>query len=545
MDTSALSGYLVRLRRRLRLIDASLRFQQSFPYAALAVAAIQILGRILPIEQLHLWSTIPLGVWFLICGLISIAAPLPLMRVARRVDLQLHLHERLSTALAYENDRLAADPDLVGKQRRDALQAARLIEPRRDLPHSWKLRPLLIAGVLLAAAVVSAVLPNRMDAVLAQRRAVQAEAARQAERVEALKEELSAAEELSPEERAELQLRLAELAERLKTNRGDLEQAVTDLSNLEKDLAARLNPNADAQAANLEALAERLSTLANRPREPQADAAATAMDALSDLAEQMKDLDPAEQQSLAAELAQLAALSAQSGDAALAGALSSLAQAIQAGDSTSAESLAQSAMDQIQAADRELEAQDLLRSAVEALQSGRAQLAQASQAALAQAGQSGSSGQSNQTGQSTQPGQGAQAGQQPGQGQTAGAVTGGGSQAGSLPPASGGSSNVRPQGEGREAPAGDLAQQVYSPWERPASGTGDTLSLPGIDTGQGTTQTSQGQSNLPGVENPALMPYNQVFYNYFSASNQALRAGHVPSALSSYVQSYFTRIAPR
>lgn len=545
MDASALIGYLIRFRRRLRLIDTSWRLQQSLPYAALAVAAIQILGRLFPIEQLDLWSILPLGLWFLIIGLYSIAAPYPLMRVARRVDLQLHLRERLSTALAFENDHLAADPDLVGKQLRDALQAARSIEPKRDIPYGWKLRPLLAAGALLAAAVGSALLPNKMDAVLAQRSAVQAEADRQAERVEALKEELSMAEELSPEERAELQRRLSELAEKLKANRGDLEQAMTDLSNLEKDLAARLNPNAAAQAANLEALAERLSSLANRPRDPQADAAAAAMDALSDLAEEMKDLDPAEQQSLAAELAQLAALSAQSGDAALAGALSSLAQALQAGESSSAEALAQSAIEQIQATDREIEAQNLLRSAVEALQTGRAQLAQASQAALAQAGQSGSPGQSGQPGQSTQPGQGAQAGQQPGQGQTAGAVAGGGSQAGSLPPATGGSSNVRPQGEGRDAPAGDLAQQVYSPWERPASGTGDTLSLPGIDTGQGTTQTTQGQSNLPGAENPALMPYNQVFYNYFSASNQALRAGHVPSALSSYVQSYFTRIAPR
>lgn len=550
MVSASLHEYLARFRRRLRFKDAWRQFQRTFPLAALAVLAIQVLGRVVPIERMDLWSVSPLAAWLLVVAAYSLLAPLSPMRVARRIDLDLELRERLSTALAFESITESADRALVGLQRRDALLAAAAIQPRRDIPLLWEPRPLLAALVLLVLAAASGLLPNPMDAVVAERRAVRAEATRQAERVEELKEEIASSDELSPEEKEELLRRLTELAEKLRLNRGDLEQAMADLSNLEKELSSRLDPNSAAKAANLEALAERLSSLANRPRDPQAGAAAAAADALDALADQLNDLDREEQQELAKELAQLAAQSSQAGDAALAQALSSLAQALQSGDTAAAQAAAQTAAGEAEITDQELTEQEALQSAIAALQAGRAQLAQASRAALAQAGQSvgqsGASGQSNQPGQSGQSGQGAQAGQQPGQSQGTGATTGGGgSQANTLPPSTGGASNVRPRGEGSDTPAGELAQQVYSPWERPAASSSQTLTLPGIDTGQGTTQTSQGQSNLPGAVNPALVPYDQVFQNYFTAANQALQTSHIPSALSSYVQSYFTTLAPR
>jgi septal ring factor EnvC (AmiA/AmiB activator) len=562
----SLIPYLSRFRRRLRLRDGWRWLQRSAWIPALGALLIQLIGRLLPVERLDLWSLAPFVAWLL--GVLAYAAfyPAPAMRVARRVDLELGLRERLSTALAFtphphshsptvENGLVGegfpyANPRLLAVQYADALQAAESVEPRRDLPFNWLPRPLLLALGLIVLAAVSAYLPNAMDITLAERRAVREEAARQAERVEQLRQQIEQAQELSPEEREELLRRLAELAEQLRANRGDLEQAMADISNVEKALEARQDPNAAAQAANLEALAERLSALANRPRDPNSSAAQAASDALAALAEQMDRLSPEQQQALAQQLAQAAAQAAQSGDQALAQALASLGQAAQSGDSQAASTAAQSVEAALAQTEARLTDQEALEAAIARLQQGRQSLAQAAQAAVAaaQSGQMGQSamagqpGQANQPGQSGQSGQSGQQGQNPGQGQGVG--PGGGSNASTLPPAQGGRTNVRPRGDAPLTEAGQIAGQVYSPWQRPAPG-GEQLFIPGQETGQGETQTSQGQSNLPGASNPALVPYSQVYYNYFTAASQAIQTGHIPSSLSSYVKNYFTQLAPR
>jgi hypothetical protein len=88
-----------------------------------------------------------------------------------------------------------------------------------------------------------------------------------------------------------------------------------------------------------------------------------------------------------------------------------------------------------------------------------------------------------------------------------------------------------------------LSNQVYAPWQRPAGGDGE-LSIPGLETGQGETQTTQGQSNLPGAANPALVPYQQVFYDYLSAANQALGQSYIPAGMSDYIRQYFSQLNP-
>lgn len=542
MADSALSYYLKIFRRRLRLQDGVREAQRNLWIAMLISLAIQGIGRVFPVEMLTLWTLTPIALWLLSMSLYTALKPLPSMRVARRVDQALGLRQRLSTALIFENisashykTALYANPRLVTAQRADALSVAIAIRPSRDLPLTWQPRPLWLAGALFACVVVSAILPNPMDAVLAQRRQLQEEAARQAQKIEKIREEIAQSRELSLQTQEELLRQLAELAEKLRRNPGDLERALADLSNLEKSLQAQQDSNAASQQANLESLAQRLSTLAQRPLEAQDSAAQAAAQALADIAANLPSLEETERRELAHELAQMAAATAQSGDADLAQALSALAQAVQSGDPQTAAQAAQSAQTALADAEVRLNDQAALQNAIAQLQDSRQALAQSARQAAS--GQSAAQALGQGPGQS--PGQ--TAGSNPGsQGAPQG---GGGSRANTLPPATGGRGNVRPQGAAPNVAPAPLSQQVYAPWQR-TPGSSDQLFIPGQDTGQGQTQVKPGQSNLPGADNPALVPYDQVFYDYFNLASQTIQQSHIPSALLSYVKNYFSLLSP-
>ena len=69
--------------------------------AALAGVLIQVTGRIFPIEKLWLWTLLPFLVWLISVIAYSLLKPRTLMQIARQVDLELSLKERLSTALGF------------------------------------------------------------------------------------------------------------------------------------------------------------------------------------------------------------------------------------------------------------------------------------------------------------------------------------------------------------------------------------------------------------------------------------------------------------
>lgn len=551
-----LTHYLNLFRRRLRLRDGWRLLQRGLWLAALAALLIQLAGRAWPIERLAAWSGLPFAAWLIATVGYALFRPVSLMRAARRVDAELSLRERLSSALAFQQTLPALAPAdaqvapssaeqaafqrLALRQRQDALRTAAAIQPGQAFPLDWLPRPLLAAAALLALAAAAAYLPNPMDAVLAEREAVRQEAARQAERIEDLTRQIEAGGGLAPQQQEELLRQLRALAEKLRQNQGNLEQAMADLSNLEKALQERQAPNALAQQANLNALAEQLSKLAQKPRDPNQSAAAAAAQALADLAAQLPQMTPEQRQQAAEQLAQMAAQTAQTGDAALAQSLSAMAAALaaaaQQGDASqaAAQAAAQAAQGDLQQAQARLSDQQALQQALQQLQAGRQQMAQAAARSAAQA--------AGQPGQGQQPGQGNQPGQGQGQGQAAGG--GGGSNASTLPPnTSGGRPNVHPQGHAAQAAPGALPQ-VYAPFQRPQASASQQLFVPGQDTGPGETTTSQGQSNLPGSANPALVPYNQVFGSYYNAAIQSLQQSYVPDTLQDYVKEYFTQLAP-
>lgn len=519
-----LHAHLALFGRRLRLRDGWLLAQGWLWVACLGAVLIQLAGRVWPVERLWLWTLVPPAAWPLIVIGISRLRSFPSMRVARRVDAELGLKERLATALALEGGevgRLGAwmgQPSLLALQRQDALAVAQAVDPARAFGLHWLRRPLLLALALAAATASLALLPSPMDAVLAERAVVSQAAEEQAEQIEALREEIEKAQELTPEAREELLRQLAEAAQQLRANPGDREEALADLSKVEEALRRRLDPNAAARQAAMRALAAQLHALAKAEANEQGDASGTA-EALGKLAQLLAEMSDAERAALARSLARMAAQAAQVGDGDLAQALASLAQAAQSGEGETMAQAAQAAAEAIRQVEGELADQVALGRAVSQLSAGRQ--------AIARAGQGQVMAQVQGQGQSQN------------QGLPGG---GGGTRADTLPPFAGTGKASRPQGEGQAGATGELDQRVYVPWDRQA-GAGELL-ISGQDTGQGEIEAREREDLLPGAPSQALVPYHQVYYEYLDAANQTLERSYVPSGLKDYVRAYFSQLEP-
>lgn len=538
---------LTRVRWRLRLRDGVDLAQRTL-WAALG-GSLAVIGvtRIFPIdEQAWKGALIPLGLWLAWLVVHGLRRQ-PDMTVALRADAELHLKERLSTSLALERAQGSAVyaafvPELVGKAHADALHAAQGIDPARDFPLRLRRRAMAVAAGLLIATVLLAALPNPMDAVIAQRKAVAAEAKRQAQQVEQLQKQVENAKEMTPEERADLLRKLAELARQLRANPGNREQALADLAKLQEELRQKVDPQAGQRQAALSAMAAQMQAMAKNPN-PQVGDLQAAAEAMKQLAEQMKDRSPAERQAAAQQLAQMAARAAQAGDGALAQALSAMAQAAQNGDQTATSQAASQAATALQQAQSSLANQRAFSQALSQLQQSQQSLAQAGQQSGQQAQQGPGAGQS--------PGQGQQNGQGPGQGQNSGQGTGRGNQAGggggtnasSLPPATRTGKAGKPTGAGTNTGTSPLSSQVYVPREKQGSAGGQVF-VPGQDTNQGQTQSKESRDPLGGVTNPALVPYTGVYQNYLDAANQAMQQSYIPPGLQDYIKQYFSQLEP-
>jgi hypothetical protein len=123
---SELQPYLARFGRRLRLRDGWLLGLRTLWMACLAGALIQIAGRVWPLERLWLWTLTPLVAWALMVLAILLLDPLPPMRVARRVDAELGLKERLATALILEGGKVGKMEDWKDGNAGDAIHPSSL-----------------------------------------------------------------------------------------------------------------------------------------------------------------------------------------------------------------------------------------------------------------------------------------------------------------------------------------------------------------------------------------------------------------------------------
>jgi hypothetical protein len=536
-----LHSYLEDFRRRIRWRDGCLLVQRSF-WIALAVAIpIQVVGRFWPLAHLPVWVLVPILLWLvLIMGFIWLQ-PMSLMLAARRVDAELRLKERLSTAvylkaqigINLEDQGITSQTqpgfqsELVTLQQQDALASARSISPHQAFPLQWKRKSLLLTAPLVVTIAVLAILPNPMDAILAKRAALASAIKDQAVQVEKIKEDLQKdtnEQELTPEERQELLRRLEELAQKLRQNPDDQEQALADLSKLEEALRQKLDPNIEQRQAALDSLSTQMHDIAEK--KGWSNEIGNLEQGLEKMAEEWTNLSPSEQDVLAKSLSQLAGQAAQAGDQNLAQALASLAQSLQTGKSkgkpgNNANTNIQAVMQTVAQTQKSLATQKSLQQALASLQ--------ASRQAIAQAGRNTSGSQNPDQAQGSGQSQGAPGG-------------GGGTRADTLPPATGSGSAVQPRGQAQNVAAEKLNSQVYVPVEK-IQGSAE-LFIEGQDTGQGETQASQQKYSLPGASGKVLIPYHQVYYTYLNTANQAMERSLIPPALQDFVRQYFSQLQP-
>ncbi|MEI7769567.1 MAG: hypothetical protein WCI67_06245, partial [Chloroflexales bacterium] len=146
---------------RLRLGDALLFASRTLWAGALGLALIALAGRFVPIVSLRLWACAPLLVWLAVALGYALLRPLPLRRVAQRVDILLDLRERLSTAVELHQQQ-AHDP-LSERQQEDAGLIASALRAGQ-LPLRFDRTWLLWSLVPLAVGIALLVLPNPQDA---------------------------------------------------------------------------------------------------------------------------------------------------------------------------------------------------------------------------------------------------------------------------------------------------------------------------------------------------------------------------------------------
>lgn len=526
----ALYPYLKRIRWRLRLVDGLSLAQQTLWISILVSIAALVLLRIFPIEIKNLlW--IPFGVWLVGIAIFTLLHPVSLMSVSRRADRELQLKERLSSSIALENEKSSPvyqsfTPALVSHAHQDALQTVKNINLKQDFPLHVKRRSLYLAGSLFALALPLFTLPNPMEAVIAEKKAVVEATRQQASQIEKAAQKIADDSEMSPEEREELLRKLAEIAEKLRANPGDREQALADLSRLEEELKDRLDPKGDQRRAALEAMAAQLQALA-KDENPQIGDLLAAANAAEKISQQLDSMSNQEREALAQQLAQMASRAAQAGDSFLAQSLASMAQAAQSGDNQAAHDAAQQVAQALQKATSSMADQQELNRAISQVQGSRQ--------ALSRAGQPGQQAQ-----------QGSQQGQGPGQGSGQGnqAGGGGGTNTDSLPPSSQTGKAGQPQGQSKDPSFGNLDSQVYVPRDKLQGINRDELFISGQDSGQGETQSSEKPDPSGGVYNPALVPYNAVYQQYLNAANQAIDHSAIPPGLKDYIRAYFIQLEP-
>ena len=431
---------------------------------------------------------------------------------ARFADRQFRLRERMITAVEIAQGDLLADDAIAARQLRDALEAAGGVDAARGLPLAF--RPVDWLAPLGAAALLAFVLwlPNPMEAVLLEQRAVAALVEEQATALADLSETIAANEALTPQQRETLLRPLDDAQARLAEPNVGREEAVAALSGAEAELRQLSRefdiPALDAMGA---ALGEQ-GPAAELARALEADDAAQAAMAATSLADSLNELSPEARAELSQQLA-AAADSATAGQTVTAS-LARAAEALEAGDAEAAR---------------------------EALEEAAAMLAESATTASAaeQATQA-----ADQLGQSRQ----AMAGNDAGPGDAGGEnAAQSGESSGSNGEGEGTGNGGAQPGTGASTEGGGHVENVFVPDSVPLNGEGEAVGLETqcLTDSESCEPAAIGPSSLPPeTAGGQLIPYNRVFGDYRSAAFEALGQGNIPVRLEGLIRDYFTALEP-
>ncbi|NLE99967.1 MAG: hypothetical protein GX601_03230, partial [Anaerolineales bacterium] len=142
--SSELLIYLRPLGQRIRLRDGQRLLVRTLWMPLAAAALVLLAGRLAPIPGYARAAWAPLALWLLALPAYCLLRRMPSARVARIADAELHLHNKLGTALELGHqapERTARfDAELVTRQQGNALTLARTLQPRRAFPLRWPVR---------------------------------------------------------------------------------------------------------------------------------------------------------------------------------------------------------------------------------------------------------------------------------------------------------------------------------------------------------------------------------------------------------------------
>jgi hypothetical protein len=316
-----MNGFLVRVRRRLRLAWALATAQWALPALAASVVALLLLARMRP----WLWPTraaaVALVGGLLVVVVAAVVVRIPNLVTARVVDVGLGTKDALATALELSTS-TEPQPFLAAIQRRaDSLISGR--KPAEAVPLQWSPKRLAFASVLIAGAVALVVVPNHQDAV---RRAKAQERAELAKTADELRKQ--AAEVAALPSGAAAATTLQKLAEELaKTN--SLERGQEAIDKALAELQAGVPPSFLADKAAAVGLERSLQTA------PLPGTKGSASEQMKAAAQELAGLSAADQAALAERLKSLAAAQA-TGSPETAKALEAAATALASGDAAKA-----------------------------------------------------------------------------------------------------------------------------------------------------------------------------------------------------------------
>jgi hypothetical protein len=505
------NGFLVRVRRRLRLAWGVATAQWMLPALAGSIVVLLVMARLRP----WLWPT-QAAVIVLAFGFLAVAVAATVMRIpnlvaARAVDVGFGTKDALATALELGGSS-QPQPFLHAIQRRaDTFVSGR--KPAEAVPLQWSSKRLAFAGLLLAGAAALVIVPNHQDQVRKEQANQRAELVKTAEELRKQADEVAALPS-GAAAATTLQKLADELAKTSSLQRGQeaIDKALAELQ-------AGVSPSFLADKAAAVGLERSLQTA------PLPGTKGSASEQMKAAAQELAGLSVADQAALAERLKSLAAAQA-TGSPETSRALQAAAAALASGDAAkAAESLDKAASAAKERSDQVASAQSKLTAASKA-SDGKARLGAASQAGSG-------SGAASGAGQGKGAGQGSGSGSGQGQG-GGGSGSGGGSGGTKGPGGSGGQGGAaKPNGSGNNPSTG--IQQGDSPIFEPAKT--EQINVDGnADDGPGEVV---GKTSGANTATGASVPLSKALPTYQAQATEAVNNLTIAPSERELVKAYF------
>lgn len=520
-------------RRRLLAQQATRWTARGVVVGILLACLVLLIAHVVPWAGAIYWAS---GVAVL-CILITFGTALwyrpSFATAARRVDRQLKLHDRLSTAWELRDE---VSP-LATLQRRDALKQLGTHTPKAALSLLPGRSLFIVFGVAFLAFILLLVLPNPMDAVLKQQAAFQKSVTKQISHIEQTRQQLLHQPSVTPEQKKQIDKILSELENKLQQAKNST-QAQQALAEAQAKLNQLRNPDAANRLQGHNAASSSLQGSNNRTLNAVGQALSKndlkqLANSLKNLSSQVSKLTPSQRSQLAQQLEQAANQASQNPK--LSSALHQLAKSVASGSQSEVNDAVNAVEQAAQQDANDANQSSAVGQAQQSVQQAANSLATANDGTSAQ-GQAQAQGQGqNQQGQAQQGQVQGQAQQVQGQGQ-------GNSQ-------TPGQAHGQGQGQGQGNNQGNGSGQGGTGKGGSGGGNGagnnqgkqEQVTVPG-QIGSGASVQNQDPGNNGVVQGGSSIPYSQVVQEYAQAAHDAIDNSSIPINEKDLVQSYFNSL---